>query len=599
MKRMTAIILGTLLGTLFQACSTEPITETGTQSSFDFYASANTCVLSQEKENERVLELTWSASGDNESTEYRLEISTGLDGASVYVENFPGNGAHYRRFSVKELNHIIIDRCKAIACGDTYNQILGQRTDIRLKIKLTRSTSIHWRLQSSADSLYVDCTPYIPVYPDHNHKAPLYWSPYEYNFLTNHYIPEDEWQTNIDWVAENLLDYGYTMVSTDGWMDETNAYNEYGYLDRHSLTWQHDYGWWADYLADKGMQLGVYCNPLWVPSGAASAGIKIKGTDIPIENIINRTEENGGYHNYLWVQMDRPGAEEWVRGYVAHFGQMGVKFLRVDFLSWYEDGYDIGYGTVGPDRPDWMYPTALRWMREECDKYGMILSLVMPHLYNDGAVEQNYGHMARISNDTAEGSWYHFSEVERGVHRKGWSQYSNVFDGMIYFSRISGRGKIMLDGDFIRLNTMASEDECRSVISLNIIAGGPVTVSDQYNTIGERIEFYRNRELLELVRDGFVGKPLSDHPPVSETEDNRQSDIWTGEMSNGDMILAVFNRPWNGKQETMEYTFSPADFGMDDNCTIRDLWQHKNLEHQQSYSFTIPANGCIVLRITQ
>ena len=105
--------------------------------------------------------------------------------------------------------------------------------------------------------------------------------------------------------------------------------------------------------------------------------LEIKGTDIPIENIINRTEENGGYHNYLWVQMDRPGAEEWVRGYVAHFGQMGVKFLRVDFLSWYEDGYDIGYGTVGPDRPDWMYPTALRWMREECDKYGMILSLVM------------------------------------------------------------------------------------------------------------------------------------------------------------------------------------------------------------------------------
>lgn len=98
-------------------------------------------------------------------------------------------------------------------------------------------------------------------------------------------------EKNIDWVHDNLLSYGYTMVSTDGWMDETNAYNKDGYLDRHSLSWEHDYGWWADYLAERGMTLGVYCNPLWVPAGAAAAGIKIKGTDIPIENLIDRNEE--------------------------------------------------------------------------------------------------------------------------------------------------------------------------------------------------------------------------------------------------------------------------------------------------------------------
>lgn len=547
--------------------------------------------LVQEKAEDDALTISWDGSFDEASSSFLLEIGAETEEGTIWnwSEIMSGN-ERSRTFPHKELNSIIIDKYRTL-----------QSDRAKLKVRLTASTSIHWKLYSESDSTFVECTTYEPVYPEHNFKAPLYWSPYEYNFLTNHYIPESEWKNNIDWVAENLKTYGFTMVSTDGWMDETNAFNEYGYLDRHSLNWEHDYGWWADYLESKGMQLGVYCNPLWVPSGAASAGIKIKGTDIPIENIINRNEENGGRHSYLWVQLDRPGAEEWVRGYVDHFGEMGVKFLRVDFLSWYEDGYDIGYGTVGPDRPDWMYRTALRWMREECDKYGMILSLVMPHLYNDAATEKNYGHMIRICNDTAEGGWWHFSDVERGVHRNGWSQYSNAFDGFIYFSRVSGRGKVMLDGDFIRLNTMASEDECRSVITLNVVAGGPVTIADTYNSIGDRLEFYQNREILALVEDGFVGKPLSDNPPHNYEESMATGDktsIWTGDMSDGDKIVAFFNRPWSGTS-SKTITFRPEDYGMSGDCTVRDLWNHTTLPTASSYSIEIPYNGCVIYRLSK
>lgn len=557
---------------------------------FSLSASSNGEVaLSQEKASEKVLELKWGGVADSPSTKYRLEIVPSDGKEAGWSETLPGDVTS-RTFTCRELNNIIIDKC-------------GKRKaePAELKIRLTVTSAVHWKLRTAKDSVLVKCRSYIPVYPEHSHKAPLYWSPYEYNFVKNTSIPEDEWKKNIDWVHDNLLSYGYTMVSTDGWMDETNAYNKDGYLDRHSLSWEHDYGWWADYLAERGMTLGVYCNPLWVPAGAAAAGIKIKGTDIPIENLIDRNEENGGYHHYLWAQLDRPGAEEWVRGYVDHFGEMGVKFLRVDFLSWYEDGYDIGFGTVGPKRPEWMYPTALRWMREECDRYGMILSLVMPHLYNDAATEKKYGHMIRIDNDTAEGGWYHFSEVERGKHRKGWSQYSNAFDGFIYFSRVAGRGKVMLDGDFIRLNTMASEDECKSIISLNIIAGGPVTVSDRYDSIGKRLKFYQNRDILALVKDGFVGKPLSNTPPqnsVEYAEDNARSQIWTGDMSNGDKIIAIFHRPWEGNAPKT-FRIVPADYGISGNYMVRDLWENRYLPHKDVYEVTIPARGCVVYRISK
>ena len=542
--------------------------------------SAEVCTLSQERAAEEALTVSWEGDTSNSSARYTVELSvddgSATSSAGAWSRTF-GNATTSFAMTHEQLNRLLIDRWR-VPVG----------SDVRVKVRVETTASVHWMLRSAADSTFVTCRAYMPVYPEHNHRIPLYWSPYEYNFLTNRSMPESEWKLNIDWVADNLKSYGYTMVSTDGWMDESDAYDADGYLDRHSLAWEHDYGWWADYLNSKGMQLGVYANPLWVPSGAARAGLKIKGTDIPIESIVNRSEENGGRHNYLWAQLDREGAEEWVRGYVDHFGEMGVKFLRVDFLSWYEDGFDIGYGTVGPERPHWMYESALRWMREECDRYGMILSLVMPHLYNDAATEKNYGHMIRIDNDTAEGGWWHFSEVQRGVHRVGWSQYSNAFDGFVYFSRVSGRGRVMLDGDFIRLNTMDSDDECRSIVSLAIIAGGPVAVADRYNSAGARLQFYRNRELLALNEEGFTGKPLSDDPvdPLSQT--------WWGETLAGDVVVAVFNR----EQSDKEYRIVPSEFGITGSCSIRDLWTHETYS-TPGVSGTIPPHGCVVVKITK
>lgn len=85
----------------------------------------------------------------------------------------------------------------------------------------------------------------------------------------------------------------------------------------------------------------------------------------------------------------------------------------------------------------------------------------------------------------------------------------NMFDGFIHWSKISGRKKVILDGDFIRLNTFDTDEEKQSVISLQLMAGGPVTVADQYSTIGDNLKFYQNEEMLALNTDKFVGKPLS------------------------------------------------------------------------------------------
>ena len=84
---------------------------------------------------------------------------------------------------------------------------------------------------------------------------------------------------------------------------------------------------------------------------------------------------------------------------------------------------------------------------------------------------------------------------------------------------------MILDGDFIRLNTFANDEERKTAISLHLLAGGPLSVADQYNTVGDSLRFYQNREMLALNEDGFVGKPLTNVPT------DERSQIWTGQMA--------------------------------------------------------------------
>ena len=191
--------------------------------------------------------------------------------SGIRIEQCADRGERACVLTQEELNRIVVDECN-----------VRESASVRLKVKLTMNTSVHWKLYSVADSAYVNCSLYTPVYPEQRHKAPMYWSPYEYNYEKNSYMPEDEWQANIDWVAANLKNYGYTLVSTDGWMTEHDlrVCNEYGYVSRASINWQHDYAYWADYCRSKGLQLGIYGNPLWVPREVAQSGLKIKGTDI-------------------------------------------------------------------------------------------------------------------------------------------------------------------------------------------------------------------------------------------------------------------------------------------------------------------------------
>lgn len=430
----------------------------------------------------------------------------------------------------------------------------------------------------------------------HNYKAPLYWSVYEYCWLLEQqHIPgaemditEEQWDKITDWVARDLKPYGYDMICTDGFIpmlaqDETGYMTHYGSMPIKKL---------VDMCKAKGLKVGIYDNPLWIHGAdntpvAGTSGITLGDLKYKSGDAVLNPGETDKWFN--WAVASHPGAEEYIDGFFKHFSEMGIDYIRIDFLGWYEDGYERTMGKVGKGYGRETYEKALQYICRSATKYGVFTSLVMPHLKQDALLESKYGNMVRIVADTGNGGWGHFSDNDKGKVYGTWPNCMNMFDGFVHWSKISGRGKVIMDGDFIRLNTFTTDAEKESVISLQLLAGGPVTVADQYNTIGDNVRFYQNTELLELNKDRFVGKPLS----ASLIDKKHQ--IWYGQLSCGDWIVGLFNRSETSQNLSVKLT----DLGITGNMKVRDLWKHTDEGEADALSVNLHGHACKIVRLSK
>jgi alpha-glucosidase len=410
-------------------------------------------------------------------------------------------------------------------------------------------------------------------------------------------MPEARFKDNIDWVAETLLPYGYNMIATDGWLGNSTVTNQNGYLLKYSDDWEHGWDYWAEYISSKNLVPGVYYNPMWILETAAASDKTIIGTDIPLSNIFD-----GG-----WVNPFKAGAREYIKGYVKYFKDMGYKFLRVDFLSWYESGPGAGapedasfFGTEG-------YVKAIQWIDEAAGD-DMAVSYVMSNSYNHAEHELQYADLIRIASDTTLGNWtwlnYGSFGDERQTWQPGWNQWANPFQGFTCYADSSGRGSAALDGDFLRLPGFTgsyAEDERKTAISLFVMAGSPIALTSQYDTIGNTLPYLINPDILALKEEGFTGKPLFYNGNKFEPDESgqpdtgsRNSEQWIGQCANGDWVVGLFNRSDTPKTQSINFetVLGLTNFGV-----VRDIWNEEDLGFLNSYSTLLQPHACVLLRI--
>lgn len=446
----------------------------------------------------------------------------------------------------------------------------------------------------------------------------MYWIGYEQPFATNVPLDEARWKANIDWIAANFKQYGYSMVSTDGWIEGAIQTDQNGYVLKYNDSWQNGWPYWENYAAQQGLTMGVYYNPLWVTQAAVDDPAKtVVGTTIPIRNIVRPGDMFNGNPDptkqLYWVDVIKPGAKEYIQGYVNYFKQMGIKFLRVDFLSWYESGTLAGAPARAVAHGSTNFATAINWMQQAAGN-DMVLSLVMPNLFNHAADEKQYGDMVRIDDDCANSGWTQICQGSFGDTRQTWqntwSQWANPFMGFTGFSDLSGRGQLILDGDFFRINmfntngtvTSQNVDEQKTAITLFTMAGSPIAIADQYDTIGNNAWVYQNQELINIHNDGFVGKPVYYNgnpyqPSVSGqvSTGSRDSERWIGQTSDGNWVVALFNRADTAQTKSLDF---PSILGLQNGAYVRDLWVHTDLGLKTNQTVTLDPHATSFIKVT-
>ncbi len=426
--------------------------------------------------------------------------------------------------------------------------------------------------------------------------GPLYWSTYGYEYLTNVLIPEDVFKSNVDWVAANFRDYGYDMVCTDGWIDDTQHITEHGYIVSQADNWTHDWAWWVKYLKSKGLGLGVYYNPLWATKSAVTnPSVTVVGRpDVKVGDIVNPGDYFDGGGRLQWVDATRDGAEEYVKGYVEYFRQLGVVFLRIDFLAWYEVGFDQSEGTVGPAHGRESYLQALEWMAEAAGD--MQLSLVMPNLFDHGSGERLFGDLIRIDNDGSFGTWINLSEGTQ-AWQPIWSQWNSPFLGFTGFADLSGRGQLILDGDPLLISSFANAAERQTAINLFTVAGAPIAISDRADTIGDNASFFQNPEVLALRKAGLVGKPVFNNSHGFEFDtSSRDPERWIGQLPDGSWAVALFNREDGPGPTTKSIDFATV-LGFTGPAAVRDLWAHQDLGSMTSYQVALAPHASVLVSV--
>ena len=228
--------------------------------------------------------------------------------------------------------------------------------------------------------------------------------------------------------------------------------------------------------------------------------------------------------------------------------------------------------------------------------------------------ERMYGHSIRINEDAwTDDLAKYFSEANRGQRKTYWSQFTNPIDGLVYWSRYAGKGKIILDADFRQLAN-STDDERMTKMTYMIMSGSPIAITDGVDAHGvasagviASLPFYTNPELVGpkgLRAEGFVGYPLINyqHPesptiyadPTIPAQDI-QNQIWVGKTGGGDLVVALFNR--NDKPEVRSVNFASA-LGLDAAALpVHNMWTHKDLGSMSSFSATVNPHGVILLRI--
>ena len=418
-------------------------------------------------------------------------------------------------------------------------------------------------------------------------------------------INESEFKATVDYMAENLLQYGweYAVIDYIWWHPEPGNWDTPRRKGHPDIRYKEDgsplfpeettideYGRLlpsierfpsaangkgfrpiADYVHSKGMKFGIHIMR-GIHRVAAYNATPIMGSKATAKDIAEPFDTCGWCNHMFGVDASKEGAQEYYNSLFNLYAEWGVDFIKAD---------------------DTMFPPyhkeEIEMMRKAIDQCGrpMVLSLSCGEApVSRGKHLKENANMWRISGDFWD----------------NWESLKHNFDLLNAWSPFIGEGH-WPDADMLPIGKISLQDrphgsermsnftmpEHYTLMSLWSIAKSPLMMGgDLLTTPESTMKFLKNEEIL------YVNQHSVDNRQVIK---NDGQGVWIAtDPKNGDKFIGLFNL----SEKAKEVKFTLEAEGLRGKFNVRDLWDNKDLG---TISTTLRANidshGGRIFRLTK
>lgn len=418
-------------------------------------------------------------------------------------------------------------------------------------------------------------------------------------------INEEEFKATVDYMAENLLDYGweYAVIDYIWWHPEPGnwdtprrkghpnlRYNEDGSALHPEYATMDEYGRLlpsverfpsaangagfkpiGDYVHNKGMKFGIHIMR-GIHRVAAFNDTPIMGSDATAKDIAEPFDTCGWCNHMYGVDASKEGAQEYYNSIFNLYASWGVDFIKADdtmFPPYHKEEIEMMHKAI-----------------EQCGR-PMVLSLSCGE-----------APVSRAEHLTENANMWRIS----GDFWDNWESLEHNFDLLNAWSPFIGEGH-WPDADMLPIGKLSLNDrphgpermsnftipEHYTLMSLWSMAKSPLMMGgDLLTTPESTMKFLKNEEILYVNQHSIDNRQVIKHAGHA---------VWIAkDPENGDTLMGLFNLT----DKAMDVKFTLEAEGLRGDFMVRDLWEKKDLGIiNTEISSNIASHGGKVFRLSQ
>ncbi len=421
-----------------------------------------------------------------------------------------------------------------------------------------------------------------PFEPNVAATPPMGWNSWDCYGTT---VTEAEVKANADYMARNLKAHGWQYIVVDIQWSDPNA-QAHGYRPGAEISMDANgrlipaenrfpssaggrgFKPLADAIHAQGLRFGIHIMR-GIPRRAVTANLPVAGGKVHAADIADVHSVCPWNSDMYGVDMQRPGAQDYYDSILAMYAGWGVDYIKADDIA----------------RP--LHAGEVAALHQAILKTGRPIALSLspgPASLKDLPFLQANANLWRISDDFWD-EWrflrqnFLLLQIWGGVGRPGaWPDADMLPLGRIGIRAERGDDRM----------TRFTKDEQRTLMTLWSIAqaplmfGGDLPSNDEFTT-----SLLTNDEVLAVDQKASGGQSVSE---------NGDRVVWAADAAGSTAkYIAVFNLGAN----PIHIPFDWGALGMPARCTLRDLWERKDMGAIDTrYTFRVSPHGAGLYKLT-